>query len=217
VTTTPESPARDKSLRPNSRPESEASNQCPQPNRSQGPESPAPLGQSLRLQQVDTESLAGDKSLWPNSGWTSEPSDPIASQGRNSRPESPGHRARVSPGYCNRFILWRSSPPLPPSRSNPLNYRALNPTLDFRLRSFHPFWLHIRETLDQPRKFANINSKVNPPHVVNKHQNTLLRKMPFQSPPFWCLMTTYGLQDISTKLEYIDKAPSTCVHIEICI
>ena len=26
--------------------------------------------------------------------------------------------------------------------------------------------------------------------VVNKHQNTLRGEMPFQSPPFWCLMTT---------------------------
>jgi hypothetical protein len=41
------------------------------------------------------------------------------------------------------------------------------------------FGVRICETLDQPIKFANLNSKVNPPHVVNKHQNTLSREMLF--------------------------------------
>jgi hypothetical protein len=134
VTTAPESLARDKSLWPNLGLESEASNQHPQSRPSHGPESLAPEGQSLRLQPVDPESLAGDKSLRPNSGWIFEPFDLVVSQGQNSRSKSPSHRGRsLRPRYCNRFISWRPTPPLTPSRSTPLNYWALNPTLDFRL------------------------------------------------------------------------------------
>jgi hypothetical protein len=94
----------------NSGMESEPSNPRPQPRPSHRPESPAPEGRSLRLQQVDPENPAGDKSLRPNSGWTSKPFDPMVSQGRNSRPESPGHRGpSLRPGCCNRSISWRPS------------------------------------------------------------------------------------------------------------
>jgi hypothetical protein len=109
-----------------------------------------------------------------------------------SRPESLSHRGQsLRPGDGNNYILWRLSPLLLTSWNNPQNYGALNTKAGLQAPIFSSFWGSTRESPDQPRKSTNLNIKVNPPNVVNKHQNKIITKCSSISP-FWCLMTTYG-------------------------
>jgi hypothetical protein len=144
VTIAPETPSGDQSLWPNS-----------------GLQSNPDSTNSLAGQEVT------DRSLWPwvagvssfnTSGRNLQPESKVFGLtpdgrltrtsrqargcwlGQISRPKSPGHRGwSLRPGEGNNFILWRLSPPLLTSLSNPLNYGALNTKLDFKLRSFHLF------------------------------------------------------------------------------
>ena len=55
--------------------------------------------------------------------------------------------------------------------------------------------------------------------VDTKHQNTFRWEMPFQSPPFWCLMTTHGFAQLIYQMEVLQqefpkyrRAPPRSVH-----